>query len=95
MGAYLRHTQCVACDRGQHSDCNGTVGIMDQDGLSYYVCGCHCRRPIIETQRIADAERRVKTLMRDLNIDNTHVLVRKDYDTQEAVIVKFEEAPDG
>lgn len=36
--------QCRACDRGEHSKCDGCVTVIDQDGHSRYICQCSCRR---------------------------------------------------
>jgi len=30
------------CDNREHEKCDGSVTVMDQDGASRYVCGCHC-----------------------------------------------------
>jgi hypothetical protein len=45
------------CDRGEHTTCNGYARVIDQDGYSTYVCGCHCHA-IEKAARKADDDER-------------------------------------
>ena len=72
--------QCTHCDRGQHGLCDGTMTVMDQDGPQRLVCRCYHRRQVLEAQRVDEAVRRVRRLMRDLGIDRSHVLTLRDAD---------------
>lgn len=36
------------CDRSEHGLCDGTVKLMEQDGVSSYVCACGCHNRSVD-----------------------------------------------
>jgi hypothetical protein len=68
---------CSNCDRGKHSECNGTAVYIEQDGANRYVCECFCRsrtlRDVQHSARMAE----VRSLMIKLGVNTTHELIEK------------------